>query len=167
VITTALLTIAAVVAAALVVNAIYPAVGSSSNALVQMAHKTSARIGTQVNVVYATAELDASQVWQDTDGDGRFDVFVWVKNVGTERILGLENMDVFLGQEGDFQRVPYINDAGGTFPRWTYTLENGTEWRDSVTLKISVDYDSTLPSGEYFVTVVTPSGASADHYFSF
>ncbi len=151
----------------MLVNAIYPVVSSSSNALVRTAKKTSTRIGTQVSIVYATAELDSAEVWQDTDSDSNFDIFLWVKNIGTTRILGVDQVDIFLGQEGSFQRVPHTTYAGATFPRWSYTLENGTEWGDSVTIKISVDYSSTLASGTYFVKVVTPQGAADEHYFSF
>ncbi|MBK9613759.1 hypothetical protein [Candidatus Amarobacter glycogenicus] len=40
-------------------------------------------------------ELDSSSWWQDTNGDGDFDVFAWVKNVGETRIVALEQTDVF------------------------------------------------------------------------
>lgn len=131
------------------------------------AQRTNERIGTQVSVVYATAELDDTQTWQDTDLDGNFDVYFWIKNVGTTRILDVTAIDIFLGTDGNFQRIPYVDYAGGGFPRWSYSVENGTDWTDTVTIKVSVDYSSTLATDEYFVKVVTPAGAADDHYFSF
>ena len=131
------------------------------------AQRTNERIGTQVSVVYATAELDDTQTWQDTDLDGNFDVYFWIKNVGTTRILDVTAIDIFLGTDGNFQRIPYVDYAAGGFPRWSYSVENGTDWTDTVTIKVSVDYSSTLATDEYFVKVVTPAGAADDHYFSF
>lgn len=118
-------------------------------------------------MVYATAELDDTQTWQDTDSDGNFDIYFWIKNIGTTRILDVTAIDVFLGTDGDFQRIPYIDYAAGGFPRWSYSVENGTDWTDAVTIKVSVDYSSTLATDEYFVKVVTPAGAADDHHFSF
>ena len=91
------------------------------------------RIKSQIRIVHATGELDENQNWQDTDSDGDFDIFLWVKNIGASRLIAIKEVDVFFGTEGDFSRIPYVDDAGGGFPNWTYQLENATEWKPTAT----------------------------------
>lgn len=151
----------------MVVNTTYPAIVRSSNAIVNVSERMDERIESQVSIVYGAAELDSSGTWVDTDADTYFDVWVWVKNVGSSRILGEDQMDVFLGKTGSFARIPYVADAGASYPRWSYTLENGTEWTNTVTLKITIHYSSAQTTGTYLVKVITPSGAYDEQYFSF
>lgn len=165
--TTILLIIASVVAAGLVVNSTYPALVRSSNSVVTASRHMQDRIDTQVSIIYATGELDDSQTWQDTDSDTYFDVKAWVKNVGSIRILGTDQMDVFLGTPGSYERIPHADDAGGSYPRWTYTIENGTEWGPTNTIEIEIHYSSPLSSDTYLIKVITPSGSYDEHYFSF
>ena len=156
-----------VVAAVLVINSVFPAIIRSGNSLVRMADRLDDRIASQVKVVYATGELDENATWQDVDSDSRFDVTFWVKNVGAARIIGIDATDIFFGVEGDFARIPYTTHAGGAFPQWDYTLENGTDWTNAVTVRFSIHYDATKTSDEYFVKIIAPTGAYDDHYFSF
>ncbi len=151
----------------MVINAVFPAITRSSNSIVRIAQKVDERIQTQVSVIYAASELDENGVWQDTDSDTYFDVWVWVKNVGAARILGVDQTDVFFGTEGNFVRVPHANDAGGTYPQWTHAIENGTEWNNTATAKITIHYSTALASDTYTVKIVTPSGAYDSHFFSF
>lgn len=167
VIATMLMIVAGITAVVIAVNAIYPAVMRSSNSIVQAAGQMDARIGTQVSVVLATGELNSSGVWVDTDSDGYFDVTVWIKNVSTMNIQSIGDVDVFFGQQGSVVRIPYTMDAGASYPQWNYSLENGSEWTNTVTLKLSIHYTSALASGTYTVKVVTPSGAYTEQSFSF
>jgi hypothetical protein len=173
VIITSLLIVAGVVATVLAIHSTFPAIVRSSNSVVRMADRMDDRIESQISVVYATSELDKNGVWQDTNANGKFDIPVWVKNVGASRILGVDQVDVFFGRAcsgactGSFQRIPYFADAGGTYPQWNYTIENDTEWKSTATLKITILYSAALGSDTYLVKVVTPAGAYADQYFSF
>lgn len=155
------------VAAILVVNTVYPAVVRSSNSITMISDRLEDRISSQVDIVYALGELDKNGSWQDTDSDGYFDVVLWVKNVGSSRIIGIDQMDVFFGKAGTFRRIPYVDDAGGGYPRWIYTLENGTEWGSTVTVKVQVHYTSALTSDTYVAKVIVPSGAYDELTFSF
>ena len=154
------------VASVLVVNSVYPAIARTSSSVVQISDMMGDRIETQISIVYATGELNSGGTWVDTDSDGYFDVTVWVKNVGSSRILDPTQMDVFFGPEGGLARIPYVDDTAG-YPRWSYTLENGTEWTSTVTLKISIHYSSALTTGTYIVKIVTPSSAADELTFSF
>ncbi len=165
-ITTILLTIAGVVSVMLIMNSIYPALGRSTSAVIDAAGKAGERIQSQLSIIHAASELDSDGVWDDTNSDSNFDVFIWVKNVGGSRILAIEQLDLFFGQEGDFQRYPYIDDAGGSLPYWTYLIENDTEWGPRSTLRINLNFTAALSQGTYLDKVVIPVGVSDEHFFS-
>ena len=167
VISTSLLVVATVAAAMVMISAVMPAIARSGNAITRSSARVDDRIETQVSIVYGTAELDSNGAWQDTDSDSYFDVWVWVKDVGASRIIGIDQTDVFFGVTGNFIRVPHVNDAGGAYPSWSYTVENGTEWENSVTIKITIHYEAAKASDTYEVKVVVPPGAYDDHFFSF
>lgn len=166
-ISTVLLIIAGMVATLVVVRSAYPAVVRGGNSIVNVTQRMNERIETQISIVFATGELNSSGTWVDTDNDGYFDVSVWVKNVGSSRILGITDLDVFYGNAGSFRRIPYVEDANGSFPNWSYTLENDTEWKSMATLKISIHFTSAQSSGTYLVKVIAPSGAYAEQWFSY
>ena len=156
------------VASVLVINSVYPAIVRSSNSLTRVAQRMDDRIESHLSVVYGTGELDENAVWQDTDSDNDFDVHVWVKNVGSARIIGIDQTDIFFGTEGDFSRIPHSSYAGATYPRWDYTVENGSEWINSVTVRFDIHYDTaSLDSGTYQVKLIVPTGAYDEHFFSF
>ncbi len=167
-----LLTIAGVISAIAIMNAVYPAVTRSTGAVASASDAVDERIKTDISVIHAVGELNASSTptWVDTNSNGYFDFFVWVKNVGNITVDLVAETDVFLGQPGDIERVPHETDTAG-YPRWSYTIENGTEWGVTGTIKVTVSFDDGCPScikpsGTYFVKVITPNGVSAERYFS-
>lgn len=164
-IVTTFMLIAGVVIAALIFNAVYPAVVHSGDALINIKSRVDQRLKTQVVIIHAAGELDASGTWVDINGDGDFDTFVWVKNVGSLRIAAINRLDVFFGPEGDFTHIPYVDDAGSSYPYWTASIENDTAWNPTATLKITIHSISVLSSGRYFIKVVTPNGMSDSMYF--
>jgi len=167
VLTTILLMVAAVVCVTLVVNAVYPAISRSTSALSSASARMNERIRSQIEIVHASAELDKDGVWQDTDSDTYFDIFAWVKNVGSGSIVDIEQSDVLVGgNQTIWSWIPHVDHASGAYPQWDYTIENGTEWSTSTTLKIEISYESALTSGEYSLKVLTPNGISDDHVFS-
>ena len=147
---TVLLIIAGVVCTVAVFNAVYPAIGYSSGAVVTITGKISDRIKSQIEIVEAVAQSA--------------DVLVWVKNVGAAQIGGIEQSDVFFGKQGDLSRIP-CGEAGSPKPYWDYMIENDTEWMPTATLKITIHLTEP-PSGTYFVKMVTPNGVSDEYQFS-
>jgi len=96
--------------------------------------------------------------------NGTADVDIWVKNVGTVDIDSVGHSDVFFGPEDDFYRVTY---GGGTPPYWDYQLEgSNSQWKPTVTLKMTIHLASSLSSGTYLVKMVIPNGISAKTTFS-
>lgn len=149
-ITTALLVIASVVAAVALMNAVYPAVTRGSGALLESSGIVAERVRTDIEIVFVAGNTSTNQVT------------LWVKNVGSETVLGIEKSDLFLKTPTEIKRIPYNS---GT-ERWTYALEDGaTNWQKAVTLKVTVDLTS-LGTGLYEVRLIVPNGASAEKQFS-
>lgn len=146
-------------------NIVYPAVKESGEALATMKGRIDQRMRTDIVIVHVAGELDSQGTWQDVNGDGDFDVFVWVKNVGSVRISALQYLDVFYGPEGAFYRVPYVDEADSTYPHWTWELENDTAWNPAATVRITI-HDASIPArGRYYIKVALPVGVSAETFF--
>jgi uncharacterized protein YbaA (DUF1428 family) len=137
-----------------VFNSVYPMVNRSSQAMASMAEQVDERMKSRINIVHAASSAN------------RTEVYVWVKNIGTQRIVNVASSDVFFGQETSFERVPYIDDAGGALPSWDYTLENDSEWQTSATIKITITYGSDPGAGTYYMKFIIPNGISDEYYFS-
>jgi len=167
VLSTILLVVAAVVCVVLVINAVYPAITSSSGALSSISASMNERIKSQIKIINATGELDKNGNWQDTNSNGYFDVFLWLKNIGTVPVDDIGRCDVFLaGNSTIWTWIPYVDYAEGSFPRWSYVLGNSTEWGIANTLMIEISYSSSLTSGPYNVKVMIPNGVSDEYDFS-
>jgi len=137
-----------------VFNSVYPMVNRSSQAMVSMAEQVDERMKSRINIVHAASS------------ENRTDVYIWVKNIGTQRIVNVEASDVFFGQEGDFERIPYVADAGGVLPSWSYSLENDSEWLTSATIKVTITYSGDPGAGTYYIKFIIPNGISDEYYFS-
>lgn len=148
VLVTLLLIIAGVVCSVVVINAAYPAVTGSSGAVTDAASKINDRIRSQIKVIEIANQND--------------NLYVWIKNVGSSRIGGIDSSDVFFGPEGNFARIPY---GGLIKPYWDYVIENGTEWGPTATIKITIHLPSA-PSGTYHFKVVIPNGISDEKSYS-
>ena len=153
-ITTALLIIAGVVCMIFVFNSVYPMVNHSAQAMNSMAEQVDERMKSRINIVHGTSNA------------GRTEVYLWIKNVGTQRITNIDDCDLFFGQENSFERIPYADDAGGSYPQWDFEIENDTEWTTSATIKITITYTSDPGPGTYYVKLIIPNGISDEYYLS-
>jgi hypothetical protein len=163
-ISTAFFIIISMIMALMLFNAAYPAIVEGGDSIIRMADRAQTRMMSQIAIVHGTGELDAAGWWQDTNSSGEFDIFLWVKNIGSSRVTALETLDVFFGTEGNFVRIPHQDAAGGSYPYWSAVVENGGDWEPSSTLCITVHYNAALPSGRYFAKVTTPTGISDEFY---
>jgi hypothetical protein len=136
-----------------VFNSVYPMINRSSEAMTSMAEQVDERMKSRINIVHAASSAN------------RTSVYLWIKNVGAQRIVVVEESDLFFGQEDDFERIPNIKDAVGN-PQWTYNLENDTEWGTSATIKITITYSSDPGAGTYFAKFIIPNGIFDEFYFS-
>jgi hypothetical protein len=165
-IVTAFMVIISVIVSVMVYNTVYPAAVESSASLRNMRNRMDDRIQSQVTVIHAAGERDQYGNWQDTNGDGHFNVMVWSKNIGSSRVSAISQMDLFFGPDGNFNRIAHKDETGGAFPYWEWEVENDTNWNPTTTLKITIHAGAPLPGGRYFVKLVLPNGVSTDYFFS-
>ncbi len=166
-----MLTIAGVASIAAIINAIFPVVSRTAGSIATSSANVDDRLRSDIEIIHAVGELNSGGAFADTNANGRFEIFVWVKNVGDTRILSLDEIDVFVGQIGSFARIPHeIELQAGVYPRWSHDVEgqdNDTEWNPKRTLKIAIDYDtSTQSQGNYDIKVTIPNGITDEYFFS-
>jgi archaeal flagellar protein FlaG len=147
---TMLLIIGGVVCCVVVLNAIFPAIMQSTGAIADATSKIDDRIRCKVEII-------------EISNNGN-NVYVWIKNIGASRILGINSSDVFFGPQGNFARIPY-SESGGTTPYWNYTIENGSVWDPTATVKLTINLGSA-PSGPYYFKIVLPNGISDQDIYS-
>ena len=147
-----MLIIGGVVAAFAVFNGVYPAVERSTQAVNTAADAVNDRMTSQVEIIQVSA--------------AGADVDVWVKNVGSARIDGIENSDVFFGLDGTVSRIASGTD-GSPLPYWSYQLEGGnTQWGQAVTNHVIVHLAGAPAPGAYGLKFVIPNGVSDETVFS-
>lgn len=138
-----------------VINSVLPAVSKSTGSLLASSNAVQDRIASQIEIVHATGE------------DGEPDAVFWVKNVGAAKIAPIDRIDIFFGATGDFERMPYGTDSSCAAPCWYDTLETGTEWGPTATLRITVKATDDLASGTtYYMKIVTPNGTVDSKYMT-
>ena len=150
-ISTALMVIASIVATLALINAVVPAVGKGSSALLTANSVASERIKTYVEIVFATANT----------GDNT--ILFWAKNVGSTIINNVDASDVFLTTPTTVERIPY-GVASGT-PYWDYVLETSTQWGKAVTIGVTLNMAS-VSTGAHSLTMIVHNSASASKEFS-
>lgn len=146
VLTTALLTIAAIVAAVMVVNAILPALGTGGGSVVSSSTAAADRIKTAIEIIHVAPP----------SGN---EVHFWVKNVGASEIQGIENADVFV-EGSDEYRMQFGNaapptDCSGSANdnKWFYNYEDANDsWTKSTTVRITVCVSGNAPTAVQFTT---------------
>jgi flagellar protein FlaG len=147
-----MLIIGGVVAAFGVFNSVYPAVERSSQAVSSAADAVNDRMTSQIQIIQV--------------GDSGTTVDAWVKNVGSSRVAGIENSDVFFGMDGGIARVAF-GDNGSSLPYWTYQIEGGNaQWAQATTNRITIHLASSPAPGVYLLKVVIPNGVFDEATFS-
>jgi flagellar protein FlaG len=139
-ITTALFLITAVVASAVLINAIYPVISNMAGTFSSTTHETDVRIRTDFKIIatYASQSTGTAQVW--------------MKNTGGEPIalLDIQRADVFGGPTGNFEHFVHTSGSPGdnqwteTFTSPEYDLNGNHYWDPGETVKITLK--TTIPS---------------------
>lgn len=152
IIVTVMLIIAGLTAAFAVFNSVYPAVERSGQSMSDAADEIGDRITSRIEIIQA--------------GAANTSVDAWVKNVGSSRILGTANSDIFLGPDGNISRISY-GDVDSPKPYWSYQLEgDSTQWSQAVTNEITIHLAESLQPGVYLFRMVLPNGISDETSFS-
>ena len=107
---------------------------------------------TKIKVIYAT-NLDTQTV------------NVWIKNVGKKSIGNLGMVDVYFGELGAVQRIPYNL---GSDPEWVYNvIPSDNVWNVMETVQIDITDGSTLlVDTTYLVRISTPNGVIDEYIFT-
>jgi len=128
--TTAMFLITAVIAAGVLINAVFPVVYTMAGTFQSATHESDMRLRTDFKIV-ATSGKSSTSVVQ-----------VWMKNVGSERIplSEIRKSDVFCGEVGNFGRLSYLDvDPPVTDDTWTeylIDLNTNTYWDSGETLEV-------------------------------
>lgn len=167
VITTAFLIVISVVLSIVLFNAAYPAIQEGGQSITSYTDRVEERMRSQIAIIHAAGEYNAQGTWVDGNANGDFEVFLWVKNIGDTRIRPIDSVDLFLGPEGNFMRIPQGETAADPRPNWTALVEGGgDEWVPQATLRITVHYGGLPPAtGRYFSRVTLPDGITDDTTF--
>ena len=139
-ITTALFLITAVIAAGVLINAVYPVIYEMAGTFSSTTHESDTRMRTDFKVIATAGKAGEAQIW--------------MKNIGSEPIAveDFERSDVFCGVVGDFDRLSY-SGAGGE--SWiedfegnpSYDINSNGIWDTGETVKITAT-TAKLTSGD-------------------
>jgi flagellar protein FlaG len=148
--TTAMFLITAVIAAGVLVNAIFPVVYNMAGTFSSSTHESDERLRTDFKMVTYTATPGATGT-----------ATVWMKNVGSSRI-SIDDMtarsDVFCGPVGEFKRLSYT----GTADYWEltqYDTPNNGYWDPGETILITAH--TNIPGagvGPVYFQFILPGG---------
>jgi flagellar protein FlaG len=155
-ITTALFLISAVIAAGVLINAVYPVVYNMAGTFSSSTHESDVRMRTDFKIISTVAYTSGTAT-------------IWMKNIGSEQIAydEIKRSDVFCGEVGKFDRIAYTDDSLGD-ETWTatflnddkYDLNGNGMWDPGETIKISVKTGliPTTAGGKVYFQFALPTG---------
>lgn len=150
--TTAMFLITSIIAAGVLINAVFPVVYQMAGTFLSSSHQSDERMRTDIKIV---------NTFMTESGDTQ----LWIKNVGAARIpyVDIPKSDLFLGRVGEFDRLECNSTIGG-MNQWYYETAGGDTngyWDPGETLEISARTDNGAPyskSVPVYVQFVLPSG---------
>ena len=160
--TTAMFLIAAIIAAGVLINAIFPVIYTLAGTISSSSHTVDERLSNDVKIVTTYAN------------GGTKNAEIWLKNVGTARISpsDIEKADVFLGAPGNFIRLGLVVPPGTPETnQWTYAILEDTQknnyWDPGETLYIQAHSKRIPGEGEIvYVQFVLSTGLSRSTTFT-
>ena len=153
-ITTALFLITAVVASAVLINAMYPVIQNMAGTFSSSTHESDQRIRTDFKIIATHASGGTVQVW--------------MKNIGSERIglAVIKRCVVVCGPVGSFDHLTYTNNTLND-KEWTedfgtgYDLNANGFWDSGETVKViaKISPETPFSSGDkIFFQFALPNG---------
>jgi archaeal flagellar protein FlaG len=159
-ITTALFLITAVIAAGVLINAVYPVVYNMAGTFSSTTHESDVRMRTDFKIISTVASTGSPPTAQ-----------IWMKNIGSEQIpqASVERSDVFCGAVGDFDRLIYVAGTP-TDGQWTveyYDLDGNGMWDTGETIKITAKTSLIQGSGtKVYFQFALPNGVWRSNEFT-
>ena len=146
--------IASVIVAGALAGVILNQVGVFESTTVQATDAQQEKILTKIKIVYASNSTDT-------------EVDVWVKNVGKQPIVAVDNIDIFFGEINSVSNYVYDADAGFVDGTWDFASGTApTIWQSMNTTQIEIDESSLQEDTTYVVRVTTPNGIFDEYIFS-
>lgn len=154
--TTAMFLITSIIAAGVLINAIFPVVYTMAGTFSASSHESDQRMRTDFRVV---------TTFCSTGGD----TTIWLKNIGSARLAAPEiaRSDLFFGKVGSFSRMSY-NVTPGVQNGWYYQVEDDTNgyWDQGETLRIDTKVAPVAKGEMMYFQFVLPGGISRTEQFS-
>jgi flagellar protein FlaG len=159
--TTALFLITAVIAAGVLISAIFPVFYQMTGTFSSAGHAADQQLRTNIQIVLDVANQSDPQY-----------VRVWMKNTGSVRIPAatIQQADVFCGDAGNFNRMSFTSSplTTGSINQWTYVFTNTNSnnyWNPGDTLEVDA-YATTIQSTDpVYFQFVLPNGISTSDQF--
>lgn len=158
-ISTAILTVATIIAAIVLLNAIYPTLYTATGSILSMNGVATDRIKTDMKVITEYPRADVN---------GYFALTTWVKNTGSSTITAAEmgESDMYLYPGGGVSvRIP----PGSTGKSWYSNVKGGdgdADWDPGETLEIELNYGEALTPGVMKLRIALHNGIYAEDTFS-
>lgn len=158
--TTALFLITAVIAAGVLINAIFPVVYQMSGTFSSSTHNADLRIRTDIAITTYWASSSTTPA----------SIKVWIKNVGTNKISNaeLKKSDVYSGVVTNFDRLLWTDGASAE-SQWDFNVNGdaNADWGIGDTLEI-IAYPTHPASagGDVYFQFVLPNGVSRSITFT-
>jgi flagellar protein FlaG len=154
--TTALFLITSIIAAGVLINAIFPVVYTMAGTFASSSHDSDQRMRTDFRVVTTHCAIDGKAT-------------VWMKNIGSARLAAPEiaQSDLFFGKVGSFSRMTY-NETPDVLNGWNYQVEDDTNgyWDQGETLRVDTKVTPVEMGEMMYFQFVLPDGVSRTEQFS-
>jgi flagellar protein FlaG len=129
--TTAMFLIAAIAAAGILLNAVFPVIYTMASSFTQSSHEADTRIREDYKIINTFARGGTGQIW--------------MKNIGSNSIAYTEinQSDIFIGAPDNFESVPFSNGVQGSYG-WNYVVvgDNNAYWDPGETVHITVESEN-------------------------
>lgn len=152
-IVSALFLISAVIAAVVLINAIFPVITKTAGTFGSVSDQADTRMRTDIKIVNTFASGTSAKIW--------------LKNIGTERISKneLDTSDIFIGALGDFERMSLEG-------QYTVALLENNWWDPGETLEIAGPSGTGITSSKIpasgdvtYFQIVLPNGVRRSEEF--
>ncbi|MGV8129859.1 MAG: flagellin [Methanolinea sp.] len=145
-IVTALFLISAVIAAGVLINAIFPTITRTAETFGSASSEADSRIRTDFKIIHTYADSAGGEVT------------IWLKNVGSARlhINELNNSDIFIQTEGDIIQKSFGSTYSSSYDPNTETFKNNY-WDPGETLTLKAT-GITPGSEDVNIVIVLPNG---------
>jgi len=156
-ITTALFLITAVIAASVLITAIFPAIFQMAGTFSSASHAADQNIRTDFKIIshnVDTSTTPSSPV-----------VYIWMKNVGSAQIplSDIQSSDVFCGDVGSFGRLNFIglgtgSPGNGNWEAQLMAPANPNYWDPGETLEVVAQTSKITGNNDVYFQFVLPDG---------